>query len=202
MSDISEAASDAVNRAESASDSSFNNLIAACVAILATLMAIFNIKDGNLVQAMAQAQAKAVDSWSYFQAKSAKHNLAEAVLDQLLIEQEQISKAGTEANALLEAKIKVYRAKVQQYETEKAQIKQEAEGYEQEYDRLNRHDDQFDLAEACLTLAISLLGIAALTKKPWLLYLALGFAAIGFYSGVAGFLGWDFHPDLITNLLS
>ena len=40
-------------------------------------MAIDNVKDGNIGQAMAQAQAKSVDAWSYYQAKGVKQNLAE-----------------------------------------------------------------------------------------------------------------------------
>jgi len=47
-----------------------NSWIAGLVAVVATFMAVGNIKDGNIVQAMQQSQAKSVDSWSYYQAKS------------------------------------------------------------------------------------------------------------------------------------
>src|SRR4030095_15498333 len=60
-----------------------NSIVAVMVALAATAMSIDNVKDGNVEPAMAQAQAKAVDTWSYYQAKSTKQNLAEATLDQL-----------------------------------------------------------------------------------------------------------------------
>jgi hypothetical protein len=55
-----------------------NSLIAVMVAVVATFMALCNIKDGNVGQAMAQAQSKAVDAWSYYQAKSVKVRLEPA----------------------------------------------------------------------------------------------------------------------------
>ncbi|HEY4595532.1 MAG TPA: DUF4337 family protein, partial [Thermoanaerobaculia bacterium] len=78
MSEIEETISEAVENAEKSHDA-LNNLIAVLVALLATFMALCNIKDGNIVQAMSQDQAKAVDQWSYYQAKGMKENLAESV---------------------------------------------------------------------------------------------------------------------------
>jgi len=43
--------------------------LGAFVAVAATFMALCNVKDGNIVQAMAQAQANSVDAWAYYQAK-------------------------------------------------------------------------------------------------------------------------------------
>src|SRR5262249_56663634 len=62
---------------EQARESRLNSIIALLVAVAATLMALDNIKDGNIGQAMAQAQAHTVDAWSYYQAKSTKQNLAQ-----------------------------------------------------------------------------------------------------------------------------
>jgi hypothetical protein len=39
----------------------FNSIIAVLVSIAATFMALGNVKDGNIVQGMSQAQANAVD---------------------------------------------------------------------------------------------------------------------------------------------
>ena len=46
-------------------------------------MALCNVKDGNIVQAMAEAQASSVDAWSYYQAKGTKENLATATREQI-----------------------------------------------------------------------------------------------------------------------
>src|SRR5690349_20657180 len=83
MSDISEAVSEAV---ESANESRLNSIIALLVAIIATFMALSSVKAGNLGQQMAEAQAQMVNSWSYFQSKSTKQNLAESTLTQLQVQ--------------------------------------------------------------------------------------------------------------------
>src|SRR3954465_5158869 len=80
MNDIAEAIQEPL---ENASNSKINALVALFVAITATFMAICNVKDGNIVQAMDQAQAHAIDAWSYFQAKSTKQSIAENTLELL-----------------------------------------------------------------------------------------------------------------------
>jgi len=173
------------------------------VALIATFMAVCNIKDGNICQTMAQQQAMAVDSWSYYQAKSMKQNLAESVLDQLSFQKE--SSAGRLSPAvatLLDQKIASYAAKVKKYESEKEEIKAQATTAESEYDRLGVHDDQLDISEAALSIAIALLGVSALTRKKWLVYLAVFFAISGLVFGMAGFLGWSLHPDAVARILT
>jgi hypothetical protein len=160
------------------------------------------VKDGNVVQAMAQDQANAVDAWSYYQAKGTKQNLAEATLDQLTLERDLRPDLGHEARARLEGKIAEYAAHVKTYEAEKVQIRAKAEEYQRDYDRLNVHDDQFDLAEALLSVAIALFGITALTRKRALLAFAIVLACLGVTFGLAGFLRWGIHPDFLTSLLS
>ena len=87
------------------------------------------------------------------------------------------------------------------YEREKEEIKKMAEKYEAEYERLNIHDDQFDMAEACFTIAITLAGVAALTRKNWLLGFGTSIAAVGLILELSGFLGWAFHPAWLARLL-
>lgn len=201
MPDIKDAVDDAVSKSHEASDR-LGSTVAALVAVLATAMAVFNIKDGNIVQAMAQAQARSVNAWSYFQAKSTKQNLAESMLDQLRIERERSAGMPADTLTLLDSKILFYKEKVDRYENEKLEIKKQAEEFEREYDRLNYHDDQFDIAEAGITVAIAVLGIAALTRRKWLVWFALAFASIGLASGIAGFLDAGFHLDFVAKMLS
>jgi hypothetical protein len=165
-------------------------------------MALFNIKDGNVVQAMAQAQAASIDAWSFYQSKSTKQHLAESMLDQLKIQRELGGGLTSASRELLDQKIVEYQAAGQRYEKEKEAIKAQADGYQKEYDRLNVHDDQFDMAEAAMSVAIALAGVTALTRKRWLLALAFLFALFGGVLGVAGFLGWSLHPDALARLLS
>jgi len=200
MSDIDETVSEAVERATESRDA-LNSLIAVLVALLATFMALCNIKDGNIVQAMSQDQAKAVDQWSYYQAKGMKQNLAESVLDQLQIRKAQPGLAPQES-ALLDKEISIYAATVKKYEGQKEEIKKTAEAAEKDYDRLNVHDDQFDMSEAAVSISIALLGVSALTRKRWLVGVAVLFAAFGVVLGLAGFFGWGIHPDAIARFLT
>jgi hypothetical protein len=200
MSEIHETISEAVENAEKSHDG-LNNVIAVLVALLATFMALCNIKDGNIVQAMSQEQAKAVDQWSYYQAKGMKQNLAESVLDQLQLRRQEGGLAAP-ASALVDKEVAIYTATVKKYEKEKADIKKEAEGAQAEYDRLNVHDDQFDMSEATISIAIALLGVSALTRKKWLVGVAILFAAFGVVMGLAGFFAWNLHPDAFAKFLS
>jgi len=197
MGEVDEAVSGAI---EQGRDSRLNSLIAIVVALAATAMAIDNIKDGNVTQAMAQAQAHAVDAWSYYQSKSTKQNLAEATLDEL-----QVLRAlpGSRANgAELDKKIASYQAQVARYDKEKNEVKAQAEGFQAEYDRLNVHDDQFDLSDAGFSVAIALMGVTALTRKRWLLGVAAVFVLIGLVFGLAGFFNWPLHPDRLMSWMS
>jgi hypothetical protein len=200
MSEIDETISEAVEKARESHDA-LNNLIAVLVALLATFMALCNIKDGNIVQAMSQDQAKAVDQWSYYQAKGMKENLAESVRDQLSLHRQQPGLSPQES-ALLDQQIKKYDGIVTKYVKEKEGIKKEAEDAQKDYDRLNVHDDQFDMSEAAISIAIALLGVSALTRKRWLVGVAILFAGFGVVMGLAGFFGWGIHPDAFAKFLS
>ncbi|MBV9883021.1 MAG: DUF4337 family protein, partial [Sphingomonadaceae bacterium] len=61
-----------------AKDKRLNRWVAITVVILSVFMGLCNIKDGNIVQAMQQAQANAVDTWGQYQATRTKTHIAEA----------------------------------------------------------------------------------------------------------------------------
>ena len=189
MTDISETIQQPL---EEASKSKINALVALFVAITATFMAICNVKDGNIVQAMDQAQAHSIDSWSYYQAKSTKQATVESVL-----ELAKLQKA-TGTDDL----IKKYEAQITRYDSEKAVIKKQAEGYQQQYDDLNLFDDQFDMTEALLTISIAMFGIASLTQRKWLLWFAASMSLLGIIFGLTAFLKISLHSDFVSNILS
>jgi hypothetical protein len=198
MSDISENITESIERAK---ESKLNTFIAVLVAISATFVAIFNIKDNNIVQGMSLAQARAIDSWSFYQAKSTKQHLYENTKSNLeiqLITQENLKPLTKEKinNLILDANTKIGK-----YEKEKEEIKLQAEGYEKEYDALNIHDDQFDMAEALLSLSMAVFGITALTQKKSLFVFGLVFSLLGIIFGISGFLGWNLHPEWLAKLL-
>jgi hypothetical protein len=141
---------------------------------------------------MDQAQAKSVDTWNYYQAKSMKQNLAEATLDELSALRGAASGAAAES---AEKRIANYEKQVARYEHEKGEVKEEAEGYEKRYEALNEQHDLFDLCDAAMSVAIALLGVTALTRKKWLLGVAAVFLLTGVFFGVAGFMNWSIHPE-------
>jgi hypothetical protein len=198
MSEIEETIQEAVERAHK---SHLNSIVAVLVAVSATFMAICNVKDGNIVQGMEVAQARSIDLWAYYQAKGTKQNLAEQMADQLEFERELWPSTSPDSRTLFDSKIKDYQQKGKRYESEKAQIRKDAEGAAKEYNRLNFRDDQFDAAEACLSISIALFGVTALTQKRWLPGFGIGLAALGCALGLSGFLGLNFHPDFLARIL-
>jgi hypothetical protein len=188
MTDITDAIQEPL---EDANKSRINSLVALFVAITATFMAICNVKDGNIVQAMDQAQAHSIDAWSYFQAKSTKQNNAENTLALLKLQHLPGS----------DSLIKKYETEIARYDKEKAEIKAQAEAYEKQYDDINLFDDQFDMTEALLTISIAMFGISALTQKKWLLYFASAISLLGIIFGLAAFFKVSLHSDFISRIL-
>jgi hypothetical protein len=76
-----------------------------------------------------------------------------------------------------------------------------AEGFQKEYDDINLFDDQFDMTEALLTIAIAMFGITSLTQKKWLLYFAGGVSLIGIILGLTAFMKISLHSDFVSKIL-
>ena len=176
---------------EQANKSKINSRVALLVAITATFMALCNVKDGNIVQAMSQAQAHSIDAWSYYQAKSTKQTIAENAL--LIL---KLQKVATDDETYKKTEETISR-----YDKEKAALKKQAEGFEKEYEDINMFDDQFDMTDALLTISIAMFGITSLTQKKWLLYFATAVSLIGIVLGLAAFLKISLHSDLISRIL-
>jgi hypothetical protein len=173
--------------------------VALTVALLATFLGICKVKDDNIVQAMQQAQADRIDQWSFYQARNVREEVAAATVAEL-----QVAAAG--AGPQDRARYRDAIARYQQLAAEQAKKKEEeramAEDDQKKYDALNFRDDQFDLSDAAIAVAISLLAVTALTHKRWLYMIALVPTAIGLAMGLAALAGWSLHPDAIVRLLS
>src|SRR5215471_17523140 len=121
MSELADAVTEAVERSQSegsgpsSSRFNINTLVAVSVAVVATFTALCNVKDGNIVQAMQQAQANSVDAWAYYQAKGTKLNIVEAELDNLRIQRDVTPNMAPEARALIERKLVEYGEKIKHY---------------------------------------------------------------------------------------
>ena len=176
-----------------------NSWVAITVALLATFMGICKVRDDNLVQAMQQAQADKIDHWSFYQARNIRQEIAQAQVDQLvLITSTQPAAAQAKAAPLIAR----YTALAAEQKQKKGELQKQAIADQKQYDALNYHDDQFDLADALTAIAISLLALTSLTQRRWLFWVALTAAIFGVVMGLAGLLNWQLHPDALSHLLS
>ena len=94
--DLKEAVEEVIERRRSESDEAtarLNTTLSLLVALSATFMALCNVKDGNVVQAMSQAQGNTINAWNYYQAKSVKQHLTEASIDEMTFQRQIASLA-------------------------------------------------------------------------------------------------------------
>ena len=199
--DLVETAKAAAERREAAQarTTRLNAAVAITVAVLATFMGICKVKDDNIVQAMQQAQADKLDHWAYYQARNIRQEIAEAALAQLELSRQTAPAASA---AAYDAAIAKYRALAADQGKKKDELKMQAEQDQKTYDALNYRDDQFDLSDALLAIAIALLAVTALTGLWPLFWVALVPTAFGALMGVAGLTGLPIHPDALVKLLS
>jgi hypothetical protein len=175
-----------------AKDKRINRLVALTVVVLSVATGLGNIKDGNIVQAMAQAQANSLDRWNEYQATRTKLHIVETARAQL---------AAAAPGATLAKTIADFEADAAKYQAESPRLSKEARDFSDQYDALNVHDDQFDAAEASLTTAISIAAVAALTESWLPLIASWVIGAFGLFMTICGFAGWPFHPDVLSTLL-
>jgi len=174
-----------------------NDLVAITVVILTVFMAICKTKDDNINQAMQKASANAVDFWNEYQASRVKLHVDENGLAELRL----LETTGQISKELAAKQAAEYETDIKKYEGRSKETMAKAKKAEADYEALNFRDDQFDMSEAFLSIAIAVSAVAALVDYFWLLYFAWCSGAIGIAAGVAGFVGYNLRPDWIAQLL-
>lgn len=182
------------------SSAKLNGFVAVTVAILATFLGICNIKDDNVVQGMLAAQTEKIDQWNFYQARNIREEVMLASVEELKLAKR--GKTDPADIAAYDETIARYSAMAKSQNVKKEEQKKLAEEAQITYDKLNYKDDQFDLAEAAIAIAIALLAITALTHIWWLFWLAMIPSVFGFVIGGAGLLGLPFHPDFLIQPLT
>ena len=176
-----------------------NAAVAVTVAVLATFMGICKVKDDNIVQAMQQAQADKLDHWAFYQARNLRQEVAEATVVQLELARKS---AAPQVLADYDTALQKFRALAADQAKKKDELKALAEKDQQTYDALNYRDDQFDLSDALLAIAIAMLAVTALTRLWPLYWVSLVPTVGGIVMGVAGLTALHLHPDALVRLLS
>jgi hypothetical protein len=192
-------ANDILDDVPPSGDRRLDRKVALTVALLASFMGVCKVKDDNIVQAMQQAQADKIDHWAFYQARNLRQEQAHVMLLQLrlaALSRPPAEQAGyTAAIGELE-KLEATQAR------KKEEVQNQAKQDQASYDALNYRDDQFDLSDAALALAVSLLAVTTLTRQRWLYLAALVPTGVGVFYGVAGLFGLPFHPAWLTGWLS
>jgi hypothetical protein len=197
MSAIDAGVGESAAEKERREDKRLNSLVAVSVVILTVFMAISKTKDDNINQAMQKAKADSVDAWAEYQFARVKLHVDENGLNQLRL----LESGGQIDRALAARQAAEYEADIKKYEGRSKETRAKAERFEAEYDRLNFRDDQFDMSDVFLSIAIAVSAVAALVDSFALLYFAWGSGALGLAFGIAGFAGWNFRPEWLASLL-
>src|SRR3954470_16549699 len=151
-------------------DRRLNQLVAVTVVILTVFGAITKVKDDNIVQAMQKAKSESVDAWAEYQAARIKLHVDENGLSML-----RLLESGNAIEKTLAAKQAAeYESDIKKYQARSTETMAKAKALEAEYDRLNFRDDQFDLSDAFLSIAVALAAVASLADAYWLLVVAWG----------------------------
>jgi Domain of unknown function (DUF4337) len=179
--------------------SRLNAQVAIAIALLATFLGLCKVKDDNIVQAMQQAQADEVDSWNFYQARNLREEINKTAAAALKVQKLSQPPA---IQAAYDQQIAQLQKTAQEQDSKKADQQTAAKEARAKYNQLNYHDDQFDLSDALLAIAISMLAVTSLVQKRWLFHVAMVPTALGVLMGCAGLFGWRIHPDSVTNLLS
>jgi hypothetical protein len=181
-----------------AKDKRFNRRVAITVVALSIFMGLCGVKDGNIVQAMQQAQSDGVDGWNEYQATKTKLHIDETALSQVRL---LALTGGARAAAPVAAETLRLETEMAKYKAEIPALKIKAEGFSAQYDALNVHDDQFDASDALISIAVSIAAVAALVEISAALWVSWAFGALGVVMGLAGFLGWSLHSAFLGKLL-
>ena len=187
-------------RAENEASESFRNRAALMIAFLAAVLAIGGLGGGNATDDLIANNIRASDTWAFYQAKNVRQTVYEIAAADI---EAQLGAGGLapEARAGAEARLKEYRATVARYDSEpdaeapgdplkgegKKQLRARAESFEQARERAQAQDDNFDMAEVFLQLALVLGSVAILALNRWVLILSAALGVDGTLFTINGF---------------
>jgi hypothetical protein len=175
-----------------ASRTRFRNRAALLIAIIAAVLAIGGLGGGNATDDMIANNIHASDTWAFFQAK----NVRQTVLEVAVVELEgDLAEPGVapERRARMERQLAEHRATIARYESEpdpeapgdptrgegKRQLRARAQAYEAAREVASDRDNNFDLAEVLLQLALVLGSVAILALNRLVLIASFVLGLIG-----------------------
>ena len=186
-------------REEQKGEDRFNKGAALLIAIMAAVLAIGGLGGGNATDDMIINNIRASDTWAFYQAKNIRQTMHELEVAEL---ESRLATATPGQRAELERRIAAYKGKIARYDSEpdpeaptdplrgegKRQLSAKAAMFEAERDRAVQKDDNFDLAEVALQLALVLGSVAILATSRTILIASAALGAVGALLTLNGFL--------------
>ncbi|MCA0399906.1 MAG: DUF4337 domain-containing protein [Proteobacteria bacterium] len=181
-----------------AKDKKLTNITALSVVLFSVFMAIQGIKAGNIAQGIDQTKADIVNKWNQYQAARLKHDISEsAIVTNNLFG----AVPGVDPNVVKTEREKAERANAIYTEREK-KYSAEAKELQVKLEELSKKDDQFDVAEALLTMGVAIAAVAILAESWWLLALSWIFGSLGMTLGAAAMRGINLNPQWLVDLIT
>ena len=188
-------------KAEHEADDRFRNRAALLIACLAAVLAIGGLGGGNATDDMIGSNIKASDAWAFYQAKNVRQTMYEIAADEV---ESQLASGGiaSAARPAAEKRLAEYRKTIERYDSEpdpkapndplkgegKKEIRERAKHFEAGFEQASERDNNFDLAEVLLQLALVLGSVAILALSRWVLILSAGIGLVGALLTLNGFL--------------
>lgn len=150
--------------------------VALAVALLASFVALAQIKAANVEEDMLQAQAERNNSWAWYQAVRVREDMATyeyANLQRRLRDAEAAATQRPAEPALISQDITAQQAEITRVRARLEETKTRAEAAEKDYTFFKQLADHYDLADALIAIAITLLAVSTLTNVGWLFWFAL-----------------------------
>ena len=188
------------DRAEHEAADRFRNRAALLIAFLAAVLAIGGLGGGNATDDLIGNNIRASDTWAFYQAKNVRQTVYQIAVADI---EAQLGAGGLspEARAGAEKRLADYKATVARYDSEpsaeapddplrgegKKELRARAEAFERARERAAAQDDNFDMAEVFLQLALVLGSVAILAVNRWVLILSAALGAVGTLFTINGF---------------
>jgi hypothetical protein len=183
-----------------ASRTRFRNRAALMIAVLAAILAICGLGGGNATDDMIHNNIKASDTWAFFQAKNMRQTAYEIAIVEI---EGDLAEPGItpDQRARMQQQLAQHRATIARYESEpdpaapndplrgegKRQLRAQAQAYEAAREVASEQDNNFDLAETLLQLALVLGSVAILALNRPILIMSGVLGLIGTLLTVNGF---------------
>lgn len=188
-------------KAEHAQADRFRGRAALLIAMLAAVLAVGGMGGGNATDDMIASNIGASDTWAFFQAKNIRQSAYEIAVEEIDTDLLSPELSNAQRERLI-ARRAQYLATVARYDSEpdpeapddplrgegKRQISARAEHFEAQFATASERDNNFDLAEVCLQLALVLGSVAILALNRPVLIASMALGGVGSLLTLNGFL--------------